>query len=381
MGGLGWGLGREDDGPFPTVGPSESCRGDWCPIPCSSSSCVGGHFCSIPRIPTARTTQGRQHTRCGPRGRAQGDTQSQGGHAHTHTTQCDVSTYSWIQCLALAHNTLHPPQPHIPRACAGVTQGGLAYLTKSLLPQGGTAPPTATTTILFSHANGFNKEVYLPVWEELEKCWRAHAHASARLPLCLVSFDFSGHGDSRSVQGDGNGKHSDWKRVAGGDLLEMLDALSQTEQPDAGGGGAAPRGKCIGVGHSLGAAAMTMVALEQPGLFSGGLVLVEPVLLPVDRDPTMTHMLAERALKRRATWYAKRKKRLEGTKGGSVPSTLISHTAPSFSLCLYPGPPRQPPESTWPAGPSFSDGTPGRSTPTLTGPWKRWRKKATAKQS
>ncbi|GAB5032544.1 alpha beta hydrolase [Nannochloropsis oceanica] len=166
------------------------------------------------------------------------------------------------------------------------TRSGLAYLIKTL-PSSSSASLSATCTILFCHANGFNKEVFLPVWEELEKRWRAYP-GTCPPPLTLVSLDFTGHGDSRGVSGP---ECYDWRKGAGRDVLEMLQELGQT--------GTTP---CLGVGHSLGATALTMVELTHPGLFFAGLVLIEPVLVPPGGEGSMSEALSERALKRRASW-------------------------------------------------------------------------------
>ena len=54
---------------------------------------------------------------------------------------------------------------------------------------------------------------------------------------------------------------------------------------------------------------MVMAELQQAPdaarpLFNGGLVLIEPILLSTDGDRSMIHPMADRALKRRTTWYA-----------------------------------------------------------------------------
>lgn len=53
---------------------------------------------------------------------------------------------------------------------------------------------------------------------------------------------------------------------------------------------------------------MVMAEIEeatthQRPLFNGGLVLIEPILLAPDGDRTMIHPLADRALRRRASWW------------------------------------------------------------------------------
>lgn len=91
--------------------------------------------------------------------------------------------------------------------------------------------------MLFAHANGFCKECFLPLWDELV----AAAASSPRPlpgPVRLLAFDFSGHGDSPPV----SGPDCDWRRVAAGDVRAMLEEVT------ADGSGEGP---ILGVGHSL----------------------------------------------------------------------------------------------------------------------------------
>ena len=123
---------------------------------------------------------------------------------------------------------------------------GLAYITRTL-PAGpatcassstpaasATAGPTATT-VLFAHANGFCKECFLPLWDELAALTNALS-LSLPTPVRLVAFDISGHGDSVPVAGP----DCDWRRVAAGDVKAMLEEMQGQDQ-----------GFFLGVGHSL----------------------------------------------------------------------------------------------------------------------------------
>lgn len=109
-------------------------------------------------------------------------------------------------------------------------------------------PDSHAHTVLFSHATGFHG-----------RCFDAHA---ARLSeYRSVTFDYRGYGDS--VIAD------DWdvRWSAYGD-----DALAVARY-------AAQHGPVIGVGHSMGGAALVMAALREPELFRA-LVLYEPIIFP-----------------------------------------------------------------------------------------------------
>jgi hypothetical protein len=57
-----------------------------------------------------------------------------------------------------------------------------------------------------------------------------------------------------------------------------------------------------GCGHSMGAAALIMRELQVQQTFHS-LLLVEPILFPMDRATTGPHALADRTIRRRTTWY------------------------------------------------------------------------------
>lgn len=134
-------------------------------------------------------------------------------------------------------------------------------------------PDSLSPTVLFSHATGFHGRVFDPVAQALVDTYH-----------CLT-FDFRGNGDSTLP--------FDWivRWSAYGD-----DALAVARY-------AAGSGPVIGVGHSMGGAALVMAALRQPELFTI-LVLFEPIIFP-PRPPepvSDTNFLADAARKRRTSF-------------------------------------------------------------------------------
>jgi pimeloyl-ACP methyl ester carboxylesterase len=134
---------------------------------------------------------------------------------------------------------------------------------------GGTGPTT-----LYAHATGFHG-----------RCWSPIAARLARLHN--IAYDARGHGDT--PVGDDWPDRVDWHQY-GEDALYMANRFGE-------------EGSIIGVGHSMGAAALLMAALDRPDLFRG-LVVYEPIVLPPGHImPTgAANFLAEGARRRRSTF-------------------------------------------------------------------------------
>jgi pimeloyl-ACP methyl ester carboxylesterase len=132
---------------------------------------------------------------------------------------------------------------------------------------------SASPALLLAHATGFHGHCWQPVADEL-------AHASA-------AFDFRGFGDSAPPP--------DWAVDWHGYGVDALVAGRELVRERGG--------PVIGVGHSMGGAALLMAALDEPALFAG-LVLFEPIVMPPvgEAAPSPANHLADGARRRRSTF-------------------------------------------------------------------------------
>lgn len=132
----------------------------------------------------------------------------------------------------------------------------------------GTATGDGRQVVLAAHATGFHGRCWLPV--------AAHLQAQTWAP------DFRGFGDSTAP--------ATWQEEWSGYGEDALAAARAVA--DLTGG------PMLGVGHSMGGAALVMAALEAPELFTG-LVLYEPVIFPSRPIGEGPNLLADGARRRR----------------------------------------------------------------------------------
>lgn len=184
--------------------------------------------------------------------------------------------------ISILHGRVHPPlaatTPRTPRDWKPEEMGGPQQHGG---PGGGAAaPPESLPLLLMCHATGFCKETWLPVVEELAKLTRA--------PLRWIAMDFSGHGDSRPLPCD----PPEWGEVFAGDIIETLEEFRD---------GASV---VVGVGHSMGGAALLHSSLQQGTSPFASLALFEPIVIdPAYGDPSkIDEAMASQALRRRSEW-------------------------------------------------------------------------------
>ena len=131
-----------------------------------------------------------------------------------------------------------------------------------------TWPGDGATGLFLAHATGFCKEVWEPVV----------AHLRPYIAGSIVAWDGRAHGASSAGT-----PPFDWWDF-GRDALEVVDSIDL--------------GIRVGVGHSMGGAALAMAEILRPGTFDG-LVLIEPIVFPPPFG-RFDNMMAEVARKRRS---------------------------------------------------------------------------------
>lgn len=134
--------------------------------------------------------------------------------------------------------------------------------------------------ILFAHPTGFLGAIWRPVIDGLRR---------AGLTSRILTYDQRGHGlSSKPDQG------YQWASFFD-DLEGLVAALSLSD--------------VLGVGHSAGATTLACAAADNPGRFRR-LVLIDPILIPYDRDLVETmsgddNSMAARTRTRRLVWASR----------------------------------------------------------------------------
>jgi len=134
-------------------------------------------------------------------------------------------------------------------------------------------------TIALAHATGFCHYVLDPVVEELRL---------RGVDTPVVAWDHRGHGESANPP-----LPIDWWDSAH-DALRVLDEIADP---------------IVGVGHSMGAAALLMAEILSPGRFAA-IVAIEPIVFPPPYEPMDHHPLVQSATRRRPS-FSSREEALE----------------------------------------------------------------------
>ncbi|KAK3692488.1 Alpha/beta hydrolase family-domain-containing protein [Podospora appendiculata] len=148
-----------------------------------------------------------------------------------------------------------------PHATARSQEDVLRLAVKQYIPKNNPNPQPGDITILASHANGFVKELYEPLWEDMLVALAARGVKVRGIWIADVAWQ----GQSGLLNDDLLGNDPSWLDHAR-DLLHLVNTFRA----------AMPR-PIIGVGHSFGANVIVNLALLHPRLLSS-LVLLDPVL-------------------------------------------------------------------------------------------------------
>ncbi|KAF9189370.1 hypothetical protein BGZ50_000813 [Haplosporangium sp. Z 11] len=139
---------------------------------------------------------------------------------------------------------------------------------------------SSTPPIIFTHANGFHKEIWEPVISRLSSRWNASD---------MYAFDCRNQGDSAVLNKDVLEDTFDWYSYAT-DILKVVDTYNLKN--------------AIGVGHSYGASAFILAEAMRPGTFST-IIAIDPTMFPkaIYTNGTLdNHPMAQLTLRRRDSW-------------------------------------------------------------------------------
>lgn len=147
------------------------------------------------------------------------------------------------------------------RATAHSQEEVLQLAVKQYIPKDNPHPKPGDITIIASHANGFVKELYEPLWEDLYHSCRQNGVNIRSIWMA----DIAWQGQSGILNEHKLGNDPSWLDHAR-DLLHMTNVFrAQMPRP------------IVGVGHSFGGNILVHLGLMHPRLLSA-LVMIDPVL-------------------------------------------------------------------------------------------------------
>ncbi|CAK7217770.1 hypothetical protein SBRCBS47491_003283 [Sporothrix bragantina] len=148
-----------------------------------------------------------------------------------------------------------------PRATAHSQEEVLQVCAKQYIPRSNPKPQPGDVTIIAAHANGFVKELYEPLWDDLLAISEQHGFRIRSIWIADVAWQ----GQSGLLNEANLGNDPSWYDHSR-DLLQMINTFRR-EMPRP----------LVGIGHSFGGSIIANLALMHPRLFST-LVLLDPVL-------------------------------------------------------------------------------------------------------
>ncbi|CAK7265876.1 hypothetical protein SEPCBS57363_001809 [Sporothrix epigloea] len=172
-----------------------------------------------------------------------------------------------------------------PRATAHNQEEVLRVCAKQYIPRSNPTPKPGDVTIIAAHANGFVKELYEPLWDDLLAISEQHGFTIRSIWIADVAWQ----GQSGLLNEAKLGNDPSWYDHAR-DLLQMINTFRH-EMPRP----------FVGIGHSFGGATMAIAALLHPRLFTT-IVLMDPVLDFDLFNPTIEFSPLELSAVRRELW-------------------------------------------------------------------------------
>ncbi|KAI1758393.1 Alpha/beta hydrolase family-domain-containing protein [Xylaria castorea] len=154
------------------------------------------------------------------------------------------------------------------RATANSQEDVLNIHVKRYTPKDNPSPQPGDVTILAAHANGFPKELYEALWEDLHAQSTTAGGGGFRIRGIWIA-DVSNQGYSGELNEASLGDDPSWHDHSR-DLLHLTNVF-RAEMPRP----------IVGVGHSFGANILTHLSLLHPRLLTS-LVLLDPTIVALD---------------------------------------------------------------------------------------------------
>ncbi|KAL4914424.1 Alpha/beta hydrolase family-domain-containing protein [Aspergillus aurantiobrunneus] len=137
----------------------------------------------------------------------------------------------------------------------------LRLAVKQYVPLDNPSPGEGDVTLIGAHANGFPKELYEPLWNDI---YERLLQQNRRIRSIWIA-DVAQQGQSGILNEAILGNDPDWHDHAR-DLLSLINRFQdQIPQP------------IVGIGHSMGGMQLAHLSLMHPSLFSA-LILIDPVI-------------------------------------------------------------------------------------------------------
>lgn len=233
--------------------------------------------------------------------------------------------------MSTAHFRIHKhtlPTCHIreyPRATADDQEDVLHLAIKQYTPKTQTKPDEGDVTIIGAHANGFPKELYEPLWDDLYERLKAK---NIRISSIWIA-DVAHQGDSGVLNENKLGDDPSWMDHPR-DLLLMINHFRKHM-----------RRPLIGIGHSMGGNNLVNLSLMHPRLFTT-LILIDPV---IQRLPSVegNYGPAKASTVRRDRWASRveaeakfKKSKFYQTWDPRVLDKWVEHGLREIPTALYP---------------------------------------------
>ncbi|KIW19185.1 hypothetical protein PV08_03479 [Exophiala spinifera] len=174
---------------------------------------------------------------------------------------CSAHAHSISHFRVLEHTVPAQHTRHWPRGTEIGYENALKLAVKQYVPLGNPKPGPGDITFIAAHANGFPKEMYEPLFEDLYE----ELNKLGRQIRAIWIADIAHQGQSGILNEDALGNDPNWWDFAR-DLLFLINQ-KQEEMPQP----------LVGIGHSMGGSQLTQLALLHPRLLQG-LILIDPVI-------------------------------------------------------------------------------------------------------